>query len=492
MERSSAERYVRRRARGWSALAGGALGVAATAGAAPIAIYAGGTVAGAAVVVSVLVASLLVGLWAGAPAAAAAEPPIRERWVVAGVAFAAAGAVATMWALYSGAAVTPFGRVLALLALVAGPSYALGLLFPLLLAGAERALESALQHADTPSTSWGPLGDVVVGTLAGLGIVVPIAAVLVLPRFGSPPLFLVTSVLLLLPIMFMFVEEETAAADEEVLYEAETPFSSLRVTEVTYPGERQPERRLYLNEEQESGELVRSGAPTLAYIAAAESWLTRATPAGSRYLFTGGGAYTLPRRIAERDPRASITVVELDPEVTRLAYRYFGLRRDHRIAIAHGDARAYAEREARGPFDRIYIDVYAGSEAVPHHLVTRDAFQTLRDLLAPDGAIGMNLIGVTSGPEAVRLWSIVRTVAEVFPGTALYTHLGPEFTELQNLLLLASPDSGRSFPDSVGVMDRWPTEEWTIVPQATVLRDLDLTSGGRAAVAPSASPPGSA
>jgi hypothetical protein len=490
MPASSAERYVRRRARGGAALGGGALGVAATAGGAPVAIDAGGTVAGVAVVIAVLVASLLVGLWAGAPAAAAPEPPVRERWVIGGVAFAAAGAVATMWALYSGVAVTPFGRVLTLLALVAAPAYALGLLFPLLLSSAERALESAGGESDAPPTTWGPLGDVVVGTLAGLGVIVPLAAVLVLPRFGSPPLFLVTSVLLLVPIMLG--EAEDLAAHEEVLHEAETPRSSLRVTEVTYPGERQPERRLYLNDEQESGELVRSGAPTLAYIAAAEAWLTRSTPAGARYLFTGGGAFTLPRRIAERDPRASITAVEIDPEITRLAYRYFGLRRDHRISIVHGDARAFAERQAGGQFDRIYIDVYSGSESVPHHLVTRDAFQALHDLLAPDGAVGMNLIGVTSGPEAIRLWSVVSTVADVFPGVALYTHLGPEFTDLQNLLLLAAPLPDPDFPETLGVMDLWPPETWNVPAGATVFRDLDATSDAPAVAAPSASRPGSA
>lgn len=486
MERWGGEATVRRRARIWGAIAGGALGVAGAAGGAPVALDAGGTLAGAAVIVSALLASLLVGLWAGAPAAALPEPPLRERWVGAGVAYAAAGAVATMWALYSGAAVTPMGRVLALLALVAAPAYAIGMLFPLLLAAAERALESA----DDEPRGWAPLGDLLGGTLLGVALAVPIAAGLVLPVFGAPPLFLVTSVLLLVPLLF--AESQAEPAHEQVLQELETPISSLRVTEVTYPAERQPERRLYLNEEQESGELVRSGAPTLAYVAAAESWLVRHTQRAAKYLFLGGGAYTLPRRIAERDPRASITVVELDPEITRLAYRYFGLRRDHGIATAHGDARAFVERDARGPYDRIYIDVYAGSEAVPHHLVTREAFQKLRDLLAPDGAIGMNLIGVTSGPDAVRLWSMIRTLSDVFPSVALYTHLGPDFTDLQNLLVLAAPESGRAFPDSIGMMDRWPADDWAMPPGATVFRDLYPTSAAPAAAAPSGSRPGSA
>ena len=38
---------------------------------------------------------------------------------------------------------------------------------------------------------------------------------------------------------------------------------------------------------------------------------------------------------------------ELDPEVTRIAQHYFGLRREHRITTVHGDARAFASRGSR-------------------------------------------------------------------------------------------------------------------------------------------------
>src|SRR5690606_18701013 len=100
-------------------------------------------------------------------------------------------------------------------------------------------------------------------------------------------------------------------AREQLLHEVDTPYHTLRVTEVVHPGDRQPERRLYLDGEEESGELVRSGAPTLAYIAAAEAWLSERSARGGEYLFLGGGAYTLPRRVAERDPSARVTVVEL-------------------------------------------------------------------------------------------------------------------------------------------------------------------------------------
>src|SRR5690606_29312817 len=103
--------------------------------------------------------------------------------------------------------------------------------------------------------------------------------------------------------------------------------------------------------------LVRSGAPTLAYIAAAESWLSAITPQGARFLFLGGGAYTLPRRVAERDRRAKIVVVELDPEVTRVAQHFFGLSPAHAIHTIQGDARAFLDQAPAGGFDRIFLDV---------------------------------------------------------------------------------------------------------------------------------------
>ena len=38
-----------------------------------------------------------------------------------------------------------------------------------------------------------------------------------------------------------------------MLWEVETPFSTLRVVETAYPGERQPDRTLYQDDEIESG-----------------------------------------------------------------------------------------------------------------------------------------------------------------------------------------------------------------------------------------------
>jgi hypothetical protein len=300
---------------------------------------------------------------------------------------------------------------------------------------------------------------------------------------------MVTALALLLPLVLP--DPQASDAHETALFETVSPFGTLRVSEVTFPGERQPERRLYLNDEEESGELVRSGAPTLAYVAAAEHWLANTTPPGSEYLFLGGGAYTLPRRIAERDRDAKILVVELDPEVTRIAYRFFGLTAHHGIQSIHGDARAFLESDREPTFDRIYIDVYAGREALPYSLLTLEAGTRILQRLSPGGVAALNLIGSATGAESGQLWSIVRTLSAVFPALALYTHLGRDYPERQNLLLIAPREEEMQMPRSAGTFDLWPSAEWPSRGDALLLRDIFPPREGaevpqRAAAAPAA------
>ena len=286
-------------------------------------------------------------------------------------------------------------------------------------------------------------------------------------------LLMSAAIVLLIPLALP--SPESSGTTERELYRTVSHFGELRVSEVVYPGERQPERRLYLNDEEESSELVRSGAPTLAYVAAAESWLSRITPPGSRYLFLGGGAYTLPRRVAERDRRAPIDVVELDPEVTAIARKFFGLNQALAVRPIHGDARAFLHQASGGAYDRVYVDVYGGDERLPHSLVTREAIASLADILAPGGVAAMNVIGMAVGEERRQLWSVVGTFAGVFPNVALYFHLGRDYPERQNFLLAGSMDTEREFPERAGQFERWARADWPEVEGVAVYRDLQIS-----------------
>jgi spermidine synthase len=452
-----------------ASLAGFALGVLAFAAGSLILYEAQGVLPAAGGVAATLAAALAAGLWAGAPGARTDRPPT-WRWVGAGVAVAVAGGFGTLWSFFGWERFGGPGRALALLFLVGVPVYALGFLLPALSAWA--AGFHATADGDDGDARRRGGEEAVLAVLGGTAVGAALSGLFLLPSISPGPLLLAVGALLTFPLFFPREAAPAAESDERVVHQEETAYGTLRVTEIVHPGgRRQPELRLYVDEEIESGELERSGAPTFAYVATAERWLREVTPDGASYLFLGGGAYTLPRRIAEDDPGARITVVELDPAVTRAAYRYFGLRPEHGIVSLHGDARAVAQTLRPGEWDRVMVDVFGGGEQVPHHLVTAEALEVVRSLLRPGGVALMNLIGVARGEGECRFWSVARTVADVFPGVRLYVHVGRDFPERQNFLMAAADDPSFPFPERAGRFEAWPRQEWPALPCAGVLRD---------------------
>jgi spermidine synthase len=131
-----------------------------------------------------------------------------------------------------------------------------------------------------------------------------------------------------------------------------------------------------------------------------------------RVLFIGGGGYTLPRLIERNHPQACVDVAEIDPAVTRVAWRWFGLSRNGRIRTINQDARWFAMRAPEeGVYDAIFIDAF-NDLSVPYHLTTREMALRLRDLLRPDGALVANVID--DYRHGRFLASYVRTLQSVF------------------------------------------------------------------------------
>jgi len=96
-------------------------------------------------------------------------------------------------------------------------------------------------------------------------------------------------------------------------------------------------------------------------------------------------------------PGDRIRFYELDPDVVRLASTYFTYLRDTSAAvdIVTGDGRLSIEREAadargRHVYDVLALDAFSG-DAVPVHLLTREAFTVYERVLRADGVIAVNV-----------------------------------------------------------------------------------------------------
>jgi len=84
------------------------------------------------------------------------------------------------------------------------------------------------------------------------------------------------------------------------------------------------------------------------------------------------------------------TFFELNPRVVDIAKKYFtylsSVPADAQVAIEEGDARLRLREGAAGRFDLLVLDAFS-SDAIPLHLVTREALAIYRRALAPGGVL---------------------------------------------------------------------------------------------------------
>ncbi len=101
---------------------------------------------------------------------------------------------------------------------------------------------------------------------------------------------------------------------------------------------------------------------------------------------------------------------EINPEVERLARTYFSYLKDckSRVDVIIGDGRLSLESEQPQQFDVLVLDAFAG-DAVPVHLLTKEAFEIYLKHIKPDGVIAVHISSMH-----LDLKSVVWKQAEFF------------------------------------------------------------------------------
>jgi hypothetical protein len=113
---------------------------------------------------------------------------------------------------------------------------------------------------------------------------------------------------------------------------------------------------------------------------------------GRRIGIVGLGAGTLATYGKAGD---YIRFYEINPEVKRLAEKHFTYLANCRanVDVIIGDARLSMENEPAQEFDILILDAF-NSDAVPVHLLTKEAFEIYLAHLKPDGIIAMHVSSV--------------------------------------------------------------------------------------------------
>ncbi len=193
-----------------------------------------------------------------------------------------------------------------------------------------------------------------------------------------------------------------------VLYEAESEEQYIRVVE-----EPDGDRILELNE----GQAVHSMLPARGYLTADywDSFLVLPYAARDRaprrIAILGNAAGTIARSYGHFFPRTRVDGVEIDSELTEVGERYFDMGSNPRLTVFDEDARPWLRR-SDGLYDLIVVDAYR-QPYIPFYLVTREFFELVRDRLAPDGIVAINVGHPEGSEEFERV--LGRTMAAVFP-----------------------------------------------------------------------------
>jgi predicted membrane-bound spermidine synthase len=407
--------------------------------------------------IGVVLVALSVGYWLGGRAADR-HPRVRPLCAVAltaAVLLAAVPFVARplldvgVKALDSVSAGAFAGSLLAVLVLVAIPVLLLGAVTPW-------ALRLAVHAVDTAGTVAGRLYAI---STAGSLIGTLLSALLLIPAIGTRRTFLFFAVCLglvaaagLLPARRYLVVPAAIAAlfalptgtlkasgDGRVVYERETTYQYARVVQ-----ERNGTRRLELNEGHATHSLYRPGS-----VLTGDYWdaMLALAFAGGRtprsVAILGNAAGTTARAFNTLFPATRLDPVEIDPELTSIGRRFFGLPRS--VVVHHEDARPFLRRRPHARWDAILIDAYR-QPYIPFYLVTKEFFRLVRDHLTPGGVVVVNVGHPTGRFELERAMAATMRVE--------FSYVLRDLTQDTNTQLVASarPPQLTMVPASLGAV----------------------------------------
>ncbi len=136
----------------------------------------------------------------------------------------------------------------------------------------------------------------------------------------------------------------------------------------------------------------------------------------SEVLCVGLGVGIVPMEFAHTGAR--VDVVEINPAVVPLAARWFDLRPEQ-LEITIDDGRHFLNR-CRKQYDVVVLDAFLGDSS-PSHLLTREAFASIRRVLRPGGTLVINSFGELDPERDYFTASLYRTLQAVFGGVKLHT-----------------------------------------------------------------------
>ncbi|MFH1956881.1 MAG: fused MFS/spermidine synthase [bacterium] len=289
---------------------------------------------------------------------------------------------------------------------------------------------------------------------------------ILIPNFGSKKILFMQSVILVLlwvghniiskkyslglfsmailciPVVFIFRQffPGSKTKNMKLLYKTESFYGQLKVIE------EQDKRSLYFDNTNQSSIHTHTYLPVNSYIYFFE-FLPLYNPHAENALLIGLAGANIPRLLWEYDIKTDC--VDIEPKMEYISKKYFGFLDDFgKIIIA--DGRAYINKiKDTKKYDFVILDVFTG-DAMPFHLLTKECFEEVNNVLSNNGILGINFVGEVYGENSICWKSVYKTLHKVFPDVKVFSEgkdcLAKE--NAQNIIFFAS-NSNLSLPEKV-------------------------------------------
>jgi spermidine synthase len=207
------------------------------------------------------------------------------------------------------------------------------------------------------------------------------------------------------------LSEKHAFKDADELYFHNSAFGQMQVIEL-----KNVHRRFYLNDylvQNTYDPVTKRSVSLFTYML--HDLAVAYRPKIDQILCLGLGVGIVPMRFANEG--MNVDVVEINPAVIPVGEKFFGLE-PAKLNIILGDARYYLNRVAK-KYDAIILDTFLGDSS-PSHLMTHEAFNSIRRALSPEGVLVINSFGDFDPGRDFLVASLDKTLRSCFKNVHIH------------------------------------------------------------------------
>ncbi|MFI0411020.1 polyamine aminopropyltransferase [Actinomadura sp. 3N508] len=263
---------------------------------------------------------------------------------------------------------------------------------------------------------------------------------------------------------------------DPIVLSARTPYQEIVITrKVALSG--RPDLRLFLN-----GDLQFSSVDEYRY----HESLVHPIMSGphGKVLILGGGDGLALREVLRHDDVRSVTLVELDPEILRLARTYGpiaalngGAFEDPRAKVVEADAFSWL-RGLNERFDTVIVDMPDPDDVATAKLYSVEFYGMVKRALNPGGRMVVQSGSPYFAPKS--FWSIRKTIAAAGLATTPYHVDVPSFGDWGFVMAAPTPDPpALSLPSGVSdlrFLDAAVLQAATVFPKDRRHRDVEINT----------------